>query len=91
MVPKEHGGGLQDTMTAEQRGMEMLSIPMKDLPPLAWEFCRHLQSQVGLCIETCLTAYTVYAQCVERLPCTDDLYMARSVDKEWFRSKGIIQ
>ncbi len=73
--------------TAEERGMEMMRIPMGQLPPLALEFAKHLCSQVGMCMEILLTAYTVYAQCVEQLECTDDLYLARPQDKDWFESR----
>jgi hypothetical protein len=72
---------------ALSRGEEMLYIPMKDLPPLALEFARHLCKQYGMCIETMLTAYTVYAQCVEGLDCKDDLYKARDIDIEWFNQR----
>lgn len=74
-------------MTAEERGQQMMLVKMKDLPPLALEFCQDLCSRVGGCMETFLTAWTVYAQCVEGLPCTDDLYMASESDKQWFRER----
>lgn len=73
--------------TAEERGMEMMLIPMKDLPPLAKEFAEHLCRQVGMCMEVLLTAWTVYAQCVEELPCGDELYIARPQDREWFATR----
>ncbi len=71
-------------MTAEERGMQMMSIPMKDLPPLAYKFMRKMASEIGMCMEVCLTAYCCYAQAVEGLPCTDDLYIIRLEDKNWF-------
>jgi hypothetical protein len=74
-------------MTAEERGMEMLHMPMKDLPPLALAFAKHLCSEVGMCIEVFLTAYTVYAQVVEGLECTDDLYRARADHETWLRQR----
>jgi len=77
-----------ETKTAEQRGQEMLDMKIKDLPPLAYRFMRKLAGEVGLSIEVCLTAYTVYAQCVEGLPCTDDLYLARPQDAEWFKEQA---
>lgn len=70
---------------AEQRGMEMMSIKMGQLPPLAVEFAQQLCREVGMCMEVLLTAWTVYAQCVEGLPCTDELYRARPCDVEWFQ------
>lgn len=74
-------------MSAEERGMAMMHEPMRGLPPLALEFAKKLCGEVGMCMETLLTAYTVYAQCVEGLPCTDDLYQARPVDVAWFDAK----
>lgn len=75
-------------MTAEERGMQMATqVPMKDLPPLALEFMRKLGREVGMCGEVMITAYTVYAQCVEKLECTDSLYQARPQDVAWFEEK----
>ena len=74
-------------MTAEERGIELLTIPMKDLPALAKDFARKLCKEVGVCIEVMLTAYTIYAQCVENLPCTDSLYKARPSDIQWFEEQ----
>jgi hypothetical protein len=73
--------------TAEQRGMEMMLIPMRDLPPLALEFANKLAREAGMCMETLLTAYTVFAQCAEGLPCTDELYVAREADRQWFADR----
>ena len=75
-------------MTAEQRGMEMMRMPMKDLPPLAMKFGRKISAEYGMCMETLLTAWTVYAQCVEGLECTDDLYKARQSDRDWFKNNA---
>lgn len=72
---------------AVNRAMELMTVPMKDLPPLAIEFMRLLSSEVGYCMETCITAYAAYAQCVENLPCDDYLYEAREKDKKWFKHK----
>lgn len=74
-------------MNAVQRGVEMMNIKMGELPPLAVEFLRHLASKVGYCGEVCLTAFAVYAQCVEGLPCDDDLYEARPEDRQWFSER----
>ena len=56
---------------AAARGMELALIPMKDVPPLALDFLRHLAKKVGMCGEVCITAFAVYAQCVEGLTCSD--------------------
>ncbi len=74
----------EKALTAEQRGSEMMLTPMNQLPPLAIEFAKQLCRRVGMCAETLLTAWTVYAQCVEKLPCTDSAYRASEWDKEWF-------
>lgn len=74
-------------VTAETRGLEMMLVPMKLLPKLALDFAQHLCSQMGMCSETLLTAWTVYAQEVENLPCTDTLYLSRPIDKEWFAER----
>jgi hypothetical protein len=73
---------------AVERGVQLATIPMKDVPPLAIEFLRHLAKKVGMCGEVCITAFAVYAQCVEGLPCDDDLYRARPEDIEWFSGKS---
>jgi len=75
-------------MTAEQRGMEMMMIKAKDLPPLAKKFAEKLCKKVGGCMEVFLIAFTVYAQCVEGLVCEDDLYLARPEDVEWFEQQN---
>jgi hypothetical protein len=74
-------------MTAEERGRELMLIKMGDLPPLALEFGKHLCEELGMCGEVLLTAWTVYAQIVEGLHCTDALYQARACDIEWFTTR----
>ena len=69
------------------RGMELLNMKRKDLPPLARDFADHLCQQVGMCMEVFLTAYAVYAQCVENLECSDDWYSATEEHKDWFRQR----
>lgn len=70
--------------TAVDRAMEMMAIPMNQLPPLAVKFARRLCNEVGMCGETFVTAYAVYAQIVEGLPNNDSLYSAREQDRKWF-------
>jgi len=77
----------QKPKAALERSMEMMYIPIKDLPPLAREFANKLCREVGMCMETLITAYAVYAQCVEGLPCRDSLYAARNIDYEWFKNE----
>lgn len=78
---------VSEPQTAEKRGMDMMMVPMGKLPPLAVEFAKKLCAEMGMCMEVLLTAWTVYAQCVEGLPCSDDLYQARPQDVEWFNSR----
>ena len=72
---------------AVERGIQLATIPMKDVPLLAREFLWHLAKNVGMCGEVCITAFAVYAQCVEGLPCDDSLYAARPDDIEWFNAR----
>ena len=75
--------------TATARGQEMMRPPIGELPELAREFAGHLCQEVGMCAEVMITAYTVYAQCVEGLECDDDLYRPRPQDVDWFKDKEI--
>ena len=77
-------------MTAVERGTEMLIKPLGTLPWLAVEFARHLAGELGWSGEVLLTAWIVYAQVVENLPCDDTSYQAREIDRDWFRKKKII-
>lgn len=61
-------------MGAIEKGQEMLNIPMSKLPEEAYKYFQYLSNKVGMCIETCLTAYTAYAQYILDLKCDDDLY-----------------
>ena len=79
---------MSQNLTAEQRGLEMMLIPVKDIPPLAQKFARALCQELGMCCETLLTAWTVYAQCAEGLTCQDPLYLARPKDIAWFEREG---
>jgi hypothetical protein len=71
-------------MTAEERGIEMMSTPFNYLPLLAIKFSKKLNRKFGTCMEIFLTAWIVYAQCIEGLTCTTPLYMASVADKKWF-------
>jgi len=67
--------------------MEMMEIPMNQLPELAVDFLRKTSKEVGYCGEVCLTCFAAYAQCVENLPCEDDLYKASKEDRAWFKEQ----
>lgn len=83
----DSGFGSSHCSTAEERGMQMMTIPMGQLPELASEFAKKLCDEAGMCMEVLLTAWTVYAQCVEGFPCEDELYKARPEDVEWFNAR----
>lgn len=72
---------------AVTRAVEMMAIPIKDLPPLAVEFAKLLCAKVGMCGEVLLTAWAAYAQAVEGLECDDDLYQISAQDLAWFRER----
>ena len=74
---------------AVTRGREMLLVPTGLLPKLALDFLKKLGSEPGVYLEICLTAFAVYAQCVEGLPCDDERYKARPQDIEWFRQNTL--
>ena len=76
------------TMDAVERAMQLAKTPMAELPPLAREFAVKLCQEVGMCIETYLTAYACYAQCVEGLPCNDELYKVLPNHAAWFAMRG---
>lgn len=69
---------------AVTRGIEMLRIPMADLPPPAIVYAGYLCLKGGMCLEALLSAYSTYAQITEGLPCDDDLYLVTpSIRAEW--------
>ena len=76
------------TQTAEERGMEMMHIPTGQLPPIALDFGNKMCHEMGMCGEVLLTAWTVYAQCVEGLECTDVAYEASPSDVKWFAERS---
>lgn len=70
--------------TAEERGQQMMMIPMNDLPLLATQYAKYMCYRYGMCGETLLTAWMAYAQCIEGLPCTTKPYVASPEAVEWF-------
>ena len=66
------------------RALEMLRLPMGNLPREALIYAGYLCLRVGMCLETLLSAYATYAQIIEDLPCNDDLYLATpTIRTEW--------
>ena len=75
--------------TAEERAHELFfETKITDVPLGALEYCKHLYKEIGVCSETCLTAYTHYAQAIEGLKTNDPLYVIDQAGQEWFRKNG---
>lgn len=74
---------------AVERAKEMMGVSFGRLPWLAVEYMKQLSREVGFCGEVCLTAWAAYAQCVEGLECTEELYKADDRDVEWFDNKKL--
>jgi hypothetical protein len=73
-----------DLSPAVERGIALMKIPMRDLPPEAFIFCGYMCKRYMMCMEVMLTAYCYYAQIVEGLSCDDDLYLATTATRaEW--------
>ncbi len=70
--------------TAEERGMEMMLVPMGKLPPLALAYAQELCRQVGQSGDVLITAWTVYAQLIEELDCADEAYKPTPDARIWF-------
>ena len=71
-------------MNAVERAQEMMLVPQSQLPSLALRYCEKMANENGMCGEVFLTAFAVYAQIVENLPCDDPLYAAAPADYRWF-------
>jgi dCTP deaminase len=70
---------------AVARAMELMYTKLRDLPPLALQYRDHLCRTLGICMETCITAFAHYAQAVEGLSCYDAAYIIGASDTQWFR------
>lgn len=75
-------------MTSVERGIELLHIPMKDVPLSARQYAQQICHDLGGCIEVILTAYAAYAECVEGLSCDDEAYKASPTAIQWFAEEG---
>lgn len=60
----------------------------KDLPAEARRYAKVLGSKVGGCGETYITAFAHYAQDIEGLVCTEDLYMREGFSKDYYQEKA---
>ncbi len=74
-------------MNAEDRGMEMMYTKQTELPPLAFEYAQYLCGRFGGCMEVFLTAFSHYAQAVEKLEAKDDMYKIDLEGVAWFLEK----
>lgn len=59
---------------AVARAMELMQVPIRDLPPLAQAMGQRLSSRFGMCMETLITAYAFYAQAIEGYATDDQAY-----------------
>jgi hypothetical protein len=66
----------------------MMRVPFNQLPPIAVDYAQHLCSRVGQCMETLLTAWIVYCQIVEKLPCDDSLYTPDPDAINFYKERG---
>lgn len=72
---------------AQDRGMDMMGVIGRDLPPAAVAYLKDLARRVGMCMEVCLTAYCTYAHLTEGLPLgDDDLYHPPASEIERYRA-----
>ena len=75
--------------TADERaGYLFSSVALRDLPPLAVEYARHLAFRMGASSEVLISAYATYANVVEGLPVADSLYA--HPDEAWWRERGYL-
>lgn len=64
------------------RGIELVATKGRDLPLLAMRYAQALCSRVGMCGETCITAFSWYAEKEEGCaPAEDDNYRVHEGDK----------
>lgn len=69
---------------AVERALELLKVKESKLPIVALRYRNYLSNQVGLCIETCITAFACYAQYVEGFTTDDELYKIPDDVIVWF-------
>ena len=82
----------RDDMNTLEKGTEMMSIPMGQLPPLAMGYAKHLSLRYGTCMEVLLSAWCAYAEVVLGLEKTDDIgYHAPPEAYAWFEAQPEFQ
>jgi hypothetical protein len=69
---------------AVQRAVEMMHVPMGELPQPALLYAAFLCQKFMMCGEVCLSAYATYAQIVEGLACDDSLYVVTDEHRAWW-------
>jgi hypothetical protein len=82
------GTGKGIFMTLNKRMSEMMSTPMNQLPPLAFEYMKYMCKKYGGCGEIMVTAYAHYAQSVEGLECDDRAYCIDEDGRQWFKENN---
>lgn len=64
--------------TVLERGMQLMLVPIGQLPVMAWGIKQAISSRLGCCGEVCLTAYCIYAEVMEGYEAKDIEYAAAS-------------
>ena len=74
--------------SAEENAGEMLRVPMNELPEVSVGFLRFISKKIGICLETCFTAYVYYSVAVLGLECENDSYIHSEWMREWWITRG---
>ena len=74
--------------SAEENAGEMLRVPMNELPDVSVEFLNFISKKIGICLETCFTAYVYYSVFVLNMKCIDDSYIHSEWMNEWWNTRG---
>lgn len=74
-------------MTSINRAMDLMMIPVVQVPRLALDTVNYLARTYGLSSEVCLTAYAAYAEVIEGLPCVDNDYRASPDLREFLEGR----
>jgi len=78
---------VENKVDAMERAGQLMSVPMKDLPPLAYKYALELCRVLGMSGEVMLTAFAFYAQIVEGLECKDLAYQVNEDNRRFFTER----
>jgi len=71
-------------MDAMERAQELMLEPRWKLPYVCFMYAKELCQRYGMCGEVLLTAYSHYANYMEKLPCDEVEYKADAFAKQFF-------